>query len=166
MLGSDKMVSLGKLLGDKRLTAGVTYGRYGPLLNPIVDRHKGESNIDYVTKYNNIIRMLFENRFDYIIEYPPVINYYEKLENKEGVVIKVPIKEVVELKPYFTAYVVCPKNEWGNRVIEKINKILLEERNTQRYREILLRWYNEEIRQQVGKYLESEFSAKRPESVE
>ena len=156
--GSKDGIVLGELLSDKRFSAGITFGRYGPTLNQIVDKHKGEANIYSVTDYGNVFKMLFAGRFDYTIEYPPVIHYYEKLAQQEGRFLKLPIKEVAARHKYLVAYVIGPDNEWGDRVIAKINRIISEQRNTPRYREILLRWYDPAIRDQVSRYLDTVFA--------
>ena len=159
LLASKQIVSLDKLLSDKHLSAGVTFGRYGKVLNQIIDKHKGEEGIFSTTNYENILKMLFAGRIDYTIEYPPVIRYYERLEKKEDIVLNVPIKENSELQPYLIAYVIGPKNEWGNRIMAKVNRIILDQRNTERYRELLLRWYDEKTRRQVRGYLDIVFSS-------
>lgn len=41
------------------------------------------------------------------------------------------------------SYVACSKNEWGKEVIEKINRILLEQRPTDAYRGSYERWLDD-----------------------
>jgi uncharacterized protein (TIGR02285 family) len=162
LLTSTDQVSLKQLLSDQRLTAGLTRGRYGKLLNPIIDSQKESAHITHIPEYNNIIKMLFAGRIDYTIEYPPVIRYFEKLHDRDNEVLIIPIDEVVAAKPFLTAFVVCPQNQWGEQVIARVNRIIREERNSYRYREILLRWYDAQTRRQVGKYLDEAFAKLPP----
>lgn len=162
LLAATDQISLKSLLGDRRLTAGLTFGRYGKLLNPIIDRHKESAKIYDIPEYHNIVKMLFAGRIDYTIEYPPVIHYFEKLNNRTNVVLKIPITEVVAHKPYLMAHVVCPQTPWGDRVIARVNQIILEERNSPRYREILRRWYDEHARRRIDGYLDTAFANTPP----
>ncbi len=151
-------ISLDELLGDKRFKAGVTFGRYGKLINPIIDRHKEKDWVNNTPSYINTIKMLFAERIDYTIEYPDVIQYFETIEGKKGRVNGIPIKEVMAFRPYFIGFVVCTDSQWGSRVLEKINRILKKERNTPHYRKIMLKWTDKDTHELLNTYLDEVFS--------
>lgn len=100
-------VSLEELLADTRLKAGVCSTRYTDRLDAIVGRHLGRNNVTDVAGYTNLIRMLFEGRVDFIIEYASVMRYYEKRLEKENLVTGLDILETME-QSVIIGRVACP----------------------------------------------------------
>ena len=139
-LENKEIVSLDQLLADRRLKAGVSFSRYSPTLNSILEQHRGQENVIDVPNYMNLIKMLFSGRIDYLIEYSSVINYYERTLNKEGIVTGIAIRETRD-EPYLAGHVACPATEWGRTVIERVNRVLRRGRTSPAYMEGLLRWY-------------------------
>ena len=44
----------------------------------LADKYKEKTHIIKNSTYNNLIKMLFVNRIDYIVEYSPIITYGAK----------------------------------------------------------------------------------------
>ncbi len=141
LLQGQQIISLDKILSDKRFKTGVTYNHYGKVLNPIVNKHKGE--IREIVKYDSRWKMLFVGRLDYIVEYPFIMKMVTKLEKK----LKVPEIAFIQIKEVSAPYkvhVACPKNEWGKQVIKEINSLLLRVRNTPKFRGFMESWLDPE----------------------
>ncbi len=148
-LDQKKSISLNGILNDNRLKAGVSYGRYPKKLNAIIANHLNKKNIINLPNYASLIKMLFSGRVDYVIEYPSVMAFFEKSSSSNsGIVTGLNIKETENI-PYVMVRAGCPKTDWGRKVIDKVNKILLRDRKKEEYLEPLLRWYGEEDQQML-----------------
>lgn len=154
LLKDEEPISLHKLLKNKKLFTAISQGRYGEHINSILDQYRGQMNIVDIPAYSNINEMLLKGRIDYVIEFDVNINYLEKIKNRFDKVVAIDIREVLEKTPYLKVYSGCSKTKWGQQVIEKLNKIILEIRNTPQYYEIMERWYSKKNRKTLRKYLQ------------
>lgn len=135
-----KEVSLDKLLEDTSLTLGITAGRsYGNVIDPILIKYKGQQNIlmRHGSLYEDLFRMLLLGRVSYIIGYPTEMIYYTK---KFKVGDKVMNLAIGENEDYIFGVAGLPKNKWGKETAEKINAIILKERETSVYRNAMESW--------------------------
>lgn len=159
-LFSGSAVSLNQLLGDSRYYGGITQGRYSTELNDIVKNFEEEKHLYDFPIYDNLIKMLFKGRVDYIIEYPPIVTYMAKMLELKKSTVSLKIQETSKT-PYLLVYFACPKNDWGKQMIAKINKILIEESKNSDFLEFRLRWYDESSRTYLKKvYQEIYFNDK------
>ncbi|MCP3922169.1 MAG: TIGR02285 family protein [Desulfobacterales bacterium] len=137
-------ISLNDTLKDKELILGVTSDRkFGDQIDTVLEKYKGSRNI-----YNRIagdltnglVGMLIYDRVDYILGYDWELQYLVKKfwspKKAEGLIF-LPLKET---KPYLMSYIVCTKNEWGKKVINDINQILIREVPKKGYRNIWEQW--------------------------
>ncbi len=134
-------ISLEKLLKNKKLRGGIIKKRsYTPVIDQILNKYTGQPNL-YVQSSSrmaeNLLKMLLADRIDYIIEYPWVTVFLEKILGKKEITTSIAIEET---KPFSFGMVACPKNRWGSKVIKRINQILLKSRPTPEYREFVERW--------------------------
>ncbi len=141
--GNTELVSLEKLLQNKNLTLGIAIKRpYGPILDPIIEKHKGAKNI-YVRSGKNIAQgffyMISKNRLDYFIEYSFVYKYEMSMPNRS--------KEDFSLIPIaehqgviLTGGIACPNSKWGRKTVADLNRMLLKIRKTTEYYKILEEW--------------------------
>lgn len=155
-LNGQTEISLDQLIADKRFKLGVSYGRYGSTLNPIVDKHKGEKMIYKTAKYQSIWKMLFLGRIDYTIEYPFIINYLKKDGQESAEITYIKIQEA---PTPFKVYIGCPENEWGRKVIDKINSILFKRRD--RFREFMESWLDPQSVGLLREAYQKEFGASK-----
>ena len=139
--GGGGPVSLERLLGDSSLKLGVAAGRaYGPTLDPLLERLGGSqvharSGDDI---YRSLFQMLVRKRLDYVLGYPYEANFVAQSLGEAGTIVNLPLTETAAI--YTLAHVVCPRNDWGRKVIGEIDEILRRERPTERYRRIFERW--------------------------
>lgn len=124
--GAGVRLSLERLLEKRALRLGVAADRsFGKEIDDILKAHSGVENI-YAhyspTSSEVLIQMLLAGRVDYIIEYPPIVQYFEKkLQITEELAIYA-IEEKSQL--WTTGWLACTKNEQGKQVIEKADTIL------------------------------------------
>jgi uncharacterized protein (TIGR02285 family) len=143
-------ISLERLLGNRSLRTGVVRGRaYGPAIDALLQRTPpSELHSDYVDG----LKMLLSNRLDYVIELPIRATYFSRRLDHEGKLIGLPFKE---MSNHITTHLMCPRNEWGQRVIGEINAILRAERPTPRYRQAVEQWSDEDSIRQIRKVYDS-----------
>jgi polar amino acid transport system substrate-binding protein len=130
-------VSLEKLLTTPGLRTSTLRDR---VINPVVDqllrRYPPEQ---HHSDFNESIQMLLADRLDFLVETAVVVEYFTQQTGHAGELVELDIREYGE-PSYF--HVMCPKNPWGARVIEAVNKVLEAERGTAGYRGIMEKWSN------------------------
>jgi len=144
-------VSIAELLANENVKTYFPLARkYGENLDPIiaraeVDRKKLRKDI----AAKKLIKNFYKQKIDYLVEYSPVVKYYSNYaelgENLTGFTIK-------ETSPYIKAYVACAKTEFGNKVMQDINKILIEHRHTPEYLSIFEKWLSDKERETLRAY--------------
>lgn len=123
---SGSEVILKSLILNQALTAGIYPGRYTEKLNQIVDGNIYKKSMYQLPHYKSLLGMLFAGRVDYIIEYPAVAQFFHQQKPETGDFNSVSIQESNNL-PFVPVYFACPKTPWGEKMITKINEILIKE---------------------------------------
>jgi uncharacterized protein (TIGR02285 family) len=145
-------VSLDDLLKNTQLILGVDKNSsYGPIINKLLNVHKGKNNILFRSgpdHYKGLIKMLKQERIDYMVGYPWEISYLANQMSMDEDFAFVDMKEL-ENHQWITTNVGCTKNEWGRQVIERLNAVLLRIRPTDEYFFHLVKWLPEDIRQEI-----------------
>lgn len=143
-LGSWREVALEDLLNRKDLIGGIVNERsYTPQLDQIL-QNVDQNRMVVVSRRSmaeNLLSMLKVGRIDYFIEYPWVAVFMEKMLFDKTDVTSIPIKEI---EPFSFGRMACSKTVWGKKIIGRINKILLKHRPTEKYREFVERWNDEQ----------------------
>jgi uncharacterized protein (TIGR02285 family) len=139
-------LSLEQLLANRALRTGVVRGRaYSTTIDALLQRTPpAEFHSDYVDG----LKMLLADRLDYVIELPIRATYYTRRLGNEGKLVGLPFKE---MSNHITTHVMCPKNEWGLRVISAIDNVLRAERPSARYRQAVEQWSDEDSVRQIRK---------------
>ena len=145
---ASKPVDLEEVLSNKNLLGGVSTSRYNAGINKLVEKYSGQPHLLVKPVYKTLNRMFASGRLDYVIEYSPVFNY---LRHKEKDKIKQPISyfpiKMSKADSFILVAVGCTDNEWGRKIIKKINVILTEESKKKDFLENRLRWYTESQRE-------------------
>jgi len=154
LFGNIMNVSLEDLLKNTNLKLGVSKSSsYGTTINNLLEKYKEKSTILLRSGQDNhqgLIRMLKEERIDYMIGYPWEITYIDSQMDLRDEIAVVDIKEL-EGQQWILSYVGCTKNEWGRQVIEKINAILLKVRASDEYLYHVLKWLPESVKPEAKK---------------
>ncbi len=149
-------IALEKLLVDEAFRGGITPGRYSTLLNKLIEQHKWRKHLNKHPTYENLIKMLFVKRLDYIIEYPPIIAYSAKQMGVKDPTVSLAIKET-QKDAFLKVVVGCSKNAWGKTLIEKIDLILKKESQSPAYLQYRLRWYDAASRELLRSIYQREY---------
>ncbi|WP_108651644.1 transporter substrate-binding domain-containing protein [Dongshaea marina] len=122
--GQGKPLSLQELLKDQKLRFvylnGVIYSAYA---NGLIEDYRNDSNLYPLNYHGSSLRpleMLLRKRADYTLSTPSMLYEADKQELADKIAYIPRLKDY----EYQVGYVVCPKNEWGRQLIDKINHIL------------------------------------------
>lgn len=150
--GRLKTISLAEILKNKQWKLGIDGDRsYTSKVDAVLKQHQGQKNLVVRTGYDMItsyLKMLSKGNIDALIEYPSQVKY---ISREAGLLDQFYTITLEEAPRYTVSYVVCPKNEWGKKMIERVNSILTQGRPTDEYRSFIERWVSEEGRGEFRK---------------
>ncbi|MCP4326665.1 MAG: hypothetical protein GY787_33530 [Alteromonadales bacterium] len=149
-------ISLDLLLANNWLKGGVTPRRYTEAINNIVEQHAFRDHLHNSPNYSTTIKNVLLGRLDYTIEYTPIISYTAK---QLSITNNTTSLEVLETKnnPFLLVHIACPKNNWGEMMIAKINKILIAESKKEDFLTFRIQWYDEKDQQLLKLYYEQNY---------
>lgn len=141
-------IQLINLLSDQRFLGGLSRGRYTATLNQLTSDYGDQLNILDVPFYESLIKMLFNHRLEYIIEYPAVMSYHASMHDMAADYSVRNITEIADT-PFLKVHVACPKNAWGKTIIDRVNKVLLKESEDKKLIQKRLFWYAKGSREEL-----------------
>jgi len=153
--GDTDSISIEKLLQNTDLDGGIMQKRSYGEIDPLIKRYEDKRILHTLSPNSDIIQMLYTDRLDYVIEIVSFANYRARQAGKNDGLRSYAIKEYSQ--PVLVAHVFCTKNEWGKKMIERINQILIRERKTPEYLELMTHWYDERSRKVIRQYYDSQF---------
>ncbi|WP_413942751.1 TIGR02285 family protein [Bdellovibrio sp. HCB-162] len=148
--------SLKDLLEKKNLSAIFTENRsYGPAIDLMV-KQKSKTNpgihqLRTSEGYMSLLKMVHKGRYDYTIEYEPVVRDFNETVYPEKPLFYKPLKEVY---PSTVLYFACTKNEWGKKVITQVDQALQKAANSKEYQNAVESWLDVETVKRNRKALE------------
>jgi len=140
-------LSVKRLAKDSELIAGVADGRIyeGAIDEELITLQAANKVVrrsgDDVLA--GLIRMVDLGRIDYTFGYPVEVEYHYSLGVVKNEMAFIKIKE---MPAFIESYIVCRKNEWGRRVVNEINEVLLQHRTTPEFLHFYEFWLDIEIR--------------------
>jgi len=142
-------LSLKKIFSEKQLRPGLTQGRsYGNIIDMIIKSYvNNNDNILFRAgedSLKGLLGMLYSGRIDFTIGSPWEIPYLAKQIDKEDAFRTIFIEEGKNQR-WIKNYIGCPKNDWGKKLIHKINKILLQVRPSEEHMYHQLKWFPKEM---------------------
>ena len=153
-------IKLKSLLKDKTLTLGINKRiSYGKEIDDIIQKYINNPNIFLLTRENyieNLLKLLSLNRIDYFIGYSESIKYLSKKLNTKDEFIYIPISELN--KDYFLLYVVAPKNDFGKKVINDVNEIILKTNFVKDAANYYKKWLNKDSQVEFEKMFNNFFN--------
>ena len=135
-------VKLKELLSNDKLIGGITPGRYTNQINHLIEQASPQEHLVKFHSYKSLILMLFAQRVDYIIEYPPIVTFIATETGQKNITKSLLIEET-SAENSLAVVVGCTNNEWGKKVINKINQILIAESKNSKFLDYRLKWYDE-----------------------
>ncbi len=135
-------------MGDEQLIMGHSKGAsYGNNLDNIIKEYADKTKQEVITGEESEIRqvkMIQVGRIDWIIWDPLAL---ELLLKKEGMQKNYGVYEIHEKEDTFIyAHIAVPKNEWGKKMINRINLILKQSIPTDEFYNGLAEWVPDELK--------------------
>ena len=145
--GGKKAVSLKDVLTSNNFIIGRAAKRsYGRAFDELLNSYGNEDNLfsyEGPELSLNLFNMLLAGRIQAMPGLPEEAMYLaEQMGIRDQIMTLSVVENLVDHEPMLT-YVACSKNEWGARAITVINKVLQEQRPTERYRAAYERWLDE-----------------------
>ena len=143
-----EFLSLEEMLKNKNFKLAIAEDRsYGAALDALLKKYESDENIlsyakDSISQHN--FNMLCNDRIDYTLALPEEVMYWAEQNDARD---KISIFHLAENQGRYDTwygYVACPKTKWGKTTITRINKVLMEQRPTERYRKAYERWIDED----------------------
>lgn len=142
--GGKKSVSLANLLQEGKVVIGRSKNRsYGIEFDTVLNSYGNEKNIfnyEGPELSLNLFRMLQAGRIDALPGLPEEAMYLAETMGIRDQIMTLSIEENQVNKESWLSYVACSKTEWGKQAIESINKALLAQRPSEKYRAAYERW--------------------------
>jgi len=132
-----KSIRLEQLINNNQLSSIIEQTRsYTAVLDKLIEQRPKDSKIHSDTiSSRKLVKLLMNDRFDYLIEYPNVANYFTEANNYQASeLVSITIEE---LGQYTTSYLACPNNAWGKKVINDFNSVLTKIHNSPQYLELM-----------------------------
>ena len=133
-------IDLQNLLSVQRYRGAFVAERsYGPQMDDIIDANIGRQ-IKKKESTKRVIKDFFKGKSDFVVEYSAVMSYFKSVMKYRRDILSIPIQGT---KPYVLGYTACSKTLWGKTVVEKINKILKDQRHSAQYKQIIEQWHDQ-----------------------
>jgi len=142
---ADGTYSLEAILKDEKLYLGYSNGRsYSKILDTVLTKLVSNKNSMLSTQsfiMGGLLKMLTRDRIDYTLGYAHEMNYLSKSLSLGNDFMTLTIYETND---YIPVYIGCPKNEWGRKIIDKLNPYLLKNRTSGLFYRAYLKWLDAE----------------------
>jgi uncharacterized protein (TIGR02285 family) len=160
LFGDADPLDLNALFKRRMLVGAVIPGRsYAPNIDDAIEHFRGNQNLmSRPLATTQLFQMLLSGDVDYLLLFSHEAAY---LADAFGVGERIRNRQIAGTPPYIFTHVACTGNAWGHRVIDKVNAILLTERNRPDYRKFSERWYPPEDRDKIRQYYPSMIKALR-----
>jgi uncharacterized protein (TIGR02285 family) len=144
--------SLQALLQNDQLITSVMRDRsYSPTVDRLLATYPPKENY---SEQVEAIGMLLAGRIDYMVELPLLAFDQSRIMGHPDELVAIPMQEADEI--VFNR-VMCAKNEWGRKVIERVNKVLIANRGKPYYRAIVEKWHDPDSVAEIRKIYDSVF---------
>lgn len=164
-----RSISLEALLQNKNFIIGLGKDRsYGNSLDAVLHKYRDRGNLVVFTGQElteNYFRMLMLDRVDGLIGLPDEAMYHAEKMGLRDQIVTLTMEENQQGYTGWLCAVGCSKTEWGLNVIDKINKILLTQRPTERYRAAYERWLDSNRMEQYRTIYQDVFLRTTPEAT-
>ncbi len=145
--GGTKKIKLEEILKTHKLLIGrVDKRSYGKKFDAVLNSFGNKNNIQSF-KGNELSRnpfkMLLAGRIDGLPGFPEEAMYLAETMGVADQIMTLTVEENPKDHAASLSAVACSKTEWGKKIIDEINLILLAERPTSRYRGAYERWLDE-----------------------
>lgn len=150
-LGNPASIALERLLDDPRFVGTFVEGRsYGKEIDPLLAKYRNRPHLQFrVADNQNLFEFIGLGRTDYILEFPAVRAFFEHDLRQHPDLANIPIEHVT---PYNVTYVACVKNDWGRKIVDRVNAILKRRILARAHRDATLRWHEPAEQAELAKH--------------
>lgn len=149
-------MSIDAFVQNNRL--GISRSRsYSPSVDAALQQAKPKENIfiDSSDKLiGNLLKMLVMQRIDGVLGYPFEAMYNARTAQIEERIAVVPLLESTQ---YIIGRIAAPKTAWGEQMISRVNRILVENRPGPAYRQAFKRWLTPDSLADFNRVYDTEF---------
>ena len=142
--GGSKTVSLTSILQSNKFVIGRINNRsFGAEFDNTMDSYGNDKNTfvyEGADLLGGLFKMLMAGRIDALPGSPEEAIYLAETMGIRDQIMTLTIEENQGAPESYLGYMTCSKNEWGKTAIDNINRVLLEQRGTERYRAAYERW--------------------------
>lgn len=139
-------IDLQQLLSNEQYKGNFVAERsYTAVMDNIIKANIGD-RIKTNESTKRVIKDFFKGRSDFVVEYSAVMSYFKSVLKNKQEILSLPIKGT---KAYVLGYTACSKTLWGKTVVEQIDKVLKDQRHSERYKGILEQWHDERSKQLI-----------------
>jgi uncharacterized protein (TIGR02285 family) len=136
---SDGSISLAALQAHAGMRTSYLRGRtFTPQIDALLAQQPA---LQYHSEFNEALQMLLARRLDYLVELPIITTYSAHQLGRDGELVSLDIRESADVT---YSRVMCPKNDWGKQVVQRVDAVLRTQRAGARYRTIVERWSDED----------------------
>jgi uncharacterized protein (TIGR02285 family) len=148
---NDNPIDLDTLFQRKDLLGAMVAGRsYAPNIDAAIQRHRDRPNLIVRSlETTQLFQMLLEGDVDYLLLFSHEAAF---LADRFGADERIQNRPIAGTPPYLFTHVACTGNAWGHAVIDRINAVLLTERDQPVYRKYSERWYPAEDQDRIRHY--------------
>ena len=143
-------VALAEVTADPSINGMVERNRgYPPIVKQYLD--VAGSNLSSQSLQNiNPVDLLLANRFDYLIEFPDRVRYFQSIAPQKSQLVDLPIRG---LDPLMFSYAACQDSAEGELRLRDINRALQKLRPTKAYQTAMMQWLSPHRQLQLQKHL-------------
>jgi len=145
--GGRKVISLTDILKSEKLIIGRAKNRsYGVEMDKVLNDYGNDKNIfsyEGPQLTLQLFKMLLAGRIDGLPSLPEEAMYLAETEGFKDRIMILAIDENLGDYDSMITRVACSKTAWGKKTIERINKVLLKQRPTERFRAAYERWLDQ-----------------------
>ena len=141
--GGSKTIHLETLLKKGMIIGRAIKRSYGKDVDAVLDKYQDQNSLFIFEEdefSHNFFQMLQLGRLDAMISLPEEAMYQAEKLGIKDTIMTLTIAENQRGYDSWLSSVGCSKTEWGKKIIDKINSVLLTQRPTSRYREAYERW--------------------------
>lgn len=154
-------IELDRVLQDEKLLLGVAKGRkYSGGIDEILAEYANDNNMikrSGKDVFKGLLGMLAAGRVNYLLGYPVEAQYLAEKAGYRDQILFHPVAGTNQ--SYTLGYVGCPDTPWGRGVIDNINKVLLENRDTETFYGYYESWLDEKTARNYRKIASDIFQA-------
>jgi uncharacterized protein (TIGR02285 family) len=154
-LGAAQEVTLASVLARRDLHGIFEPDRsYGTLIDGLIRQAGPQVSVAPLPDTPQLLRMLETGRMDYLVEYPPALQYLgEQLRPRA----ELEMHALAEERDPQATYIACTRSAWGLEVVQALDRAIRRWAATPQARESVLRWLPPTVAQREAPRVEGFF---------